>query len=91
MPPKRRLSGQQDDDEEGGEGSSSTTPEPGKKKKKMDPVEQMKTVLEFVRKYKKEDGAELCGAMTRIPNKRSEPGKHLQRKHLTVVLIINLY
>ena len=91
MPPKRRLSGQQDDDEEGGEGSSSTTPEPGKKKKKMDPVEQMKTVLEFVRKYKKEDGAELCGAMTRIPNKRSEPGKHLQRKHLAVVLIINFY
>merc|ERR1719228_3212268 len=64
MPPKRRLSGQQEDDEDGTEGSSSTTPEPGKKK----------TVLEFVRKYKKEDGAELCGAMTRIPNKRSEPG-----------------
>ena len=77
MPPKRRLSGQQDEEEDGGgEGSSSTTPEPGKKKKKLDPVEQMKTVLEFVRKYKKEDGAELCGGMTRIPNKRSEPGKY---------------
>ena len=91
MPPKRRLSGQQDDDEDGAEGSSSTTPEPGKKKKKLDPVEQMKTVLEFVRKYKKEDGAELCGAMTRIPNKRSEPGKQFfERKHNTPhVLIID--
>ena len=45
-----------------------------KKKKKLDPFQQMTAVLDFVRKYKKEDGAELCGSMTRLPNKRSEPG-----------------
>jgi len=72
MPPKRRLSGAEEEEGEGG--AASTTPEPGKKKRKLDPLEQMKAVLEFVRKYKKEDGAELCGAMTRLPNKRSEPG-----------------
>jgi hypothetical protein len=77
MPPKRRLSGAEGEEEEpgGGAGSASTTPEPGRKRKKLDPLEQMKAVLEFVRKYKKEDGAELCGAMTRLPNKRSEPGE----------------
>ena len=74
MPPKRRLSGAEEEDEAGG-GSSSTTPEPGKKKKKLDPTQQMTAVLDFVRKFKKEDGAELCGNMTRLPNKRSEPGE----------------
>ena len=31
-------------------------------------------VYDFLRKYKKEDGTELCATMVRLPNKRSEPG-----------------
>ena len=72
MPPKRRLSGEE---EEGGE--TATTPEPGRKRKKLDPQQQMVAVLDFVRKFKKEDGAELCSTMTRLPNKRSEPGESI--------------
>ena len=31
-------------------------------------------MFDFLRKYKKEDGSELCGSMVRLPNKRSDPG-----------------
>ena len=31
-------------------------------------------MYDFLRKYKKEDGTELCATMVRLPNKRSEPG-----------------
>ena len=31
-------------------------------------------MFDFLRKYKKEDGTELCGSMVRLPNKRSDPG-----------------
>ena len=31
-------------------------------------------MFDFLRKYKKEDGSELCGTMVRLPNKRSDPG-----------------
>jgi hypothetical protein len=34
----------------------------------------MQAVFDFVRKYKKEDGSLLCESMTRVPNKRSDPG-----------------
>jgi len=75
MPPKRRLSansggGQQEDEDSN---HSTSLVEPHKKKKKMDPFQQMQAVFDFIRKYKKEDGAELCGTMTRLPNKRSDP------------------
>ena len=33
----------------------------------------MQVVFDFLRKYKKEDGSELCGSMVRLPNKRSDP------------------
>jgi len=40
----------------------------------MDPGQQMQALFDFIRKYKKEDGTELCGPMVRLPNKRSDPG-----------------
>jgi len=73
MPPKRRLSATSGGDD-GDEDSKEQVQEPGRKKKKMDPGQQMQAVFDFIRKYKKEDGAELCGSMVRLPNKRSDPG-----------------
>jgi len=69
MPPKRRLSGPDLEDS-----SSLPTQEQPKKRKKVDSAQQIQTIFDFVRKFKKEDGADLCGTMTRLPNKRSDPG-----------------
>jgi len=73
MPPKRRLSATSGGDD-GDDDTKEQVQEPGRKKKKMDPGQQMQAVFDFIRKYKKEDGAELCGSMVRLPNKRSDPG-----------------
>ena len=40
----------------------------------LTPSVYFQAVFDFIRKYKKEDGAELCGSMVRLPNKRSDPG-----------------
>ena len=85
MPPKRRLSETSDgvetvDDDAGSTGvveeaEEKVRPGPGRpKKKKVDPSQQLQLVFDFLRKYKKEDGSELCGSMVRLPNKRSDPG-----------------
>ena len=88
MPPKRRLSETSDGTDAnnpGGdddvlevpavEGEEKVKAGPGRpKKKKVDPTQQVQLVFDFLRKYKKEDGTELCGSMIRLPNKRSDPG-----------------
>jgi len=82
MPPKRRLSETSDgqeslgaEEEAGAEEEERVKAGPGRpKKKKVDPSQQLQLVYDFLRKYKKEDGSELCATMVRLPNKRSEPG-----------------
>ena len=82
MPPKRRLSEGSEDTEAGEDEAAGTIEEeekvrvgPGRpKKKKVDPTQQMQVVFDFLRKYKKEDGTDLCATMVRLPNKRSDPG-----------------
>eukprot|EP00095_Tigriopus_kingsejongensis_P009080 maker-scaffold742_size103727-snap-gene-0.20 protein:Tk09080 transcript:maker-scaffold742_size103727-snap-gene-0.20-mRNA-1 annotation:"protein polybromo-1 isoform x2" len=76
MPPKRRLSsvgGANEDDRDGSEDRSSVTPEPGKKRKKMDPQQQMQLLFDFLRRYKREDGGELCEPFIRAPKRRTDP------------------
>lgn len=88
MPPKRPLSTsgngeeEEEDEQSAAAGGTAQQPgnaggvaaEPGKKKRKLDPAQQIQAVFDFVRKYKKEDGSLLCESMTRVPNKRSDPG-----------------
>jgi len=72
MSSKRRLSATSGQDEE--DENTATTPEPGRKRKKLDPAQQMQAVFDFVRKYKKADGSELCESMIRVPKRRTDPG-----------------
>lgn len=51
----------------------STTPEPARKKKKIDPAQQMQTLYDFMRRYRREDGSELCDTFIRAPKRRSDP------------------
>merc|ERR1719510_1876329 len=55
------------------EGRRSTTPEPAKKKKKVDPAQQMQNLFDFMRRYRREDGSELCETFVRAPKRRTEP------------------
>jgi len=36
---------------------------------------QMQTLFDFMRKYRREDGAEICEAFIRAPKRRTDPGK----------------
>ncbi|XP_071747463.1 protein polybromo-1-like [Lepeophtheirus salmonis] len=69
MLPKRRLS-----EEDTEAVPSNTSPEAGKKKKKLDPEWQISTLYDFIRKYKREDGTELCEPFIRAPKRRNDPG-----------------
>ena len=52
----------------------STTPDgQGKKRRKLDPTEDMQTLYDFMRKYKREDGSELCEMFVRAPKRRNDP------------------
>merc|ERR1711963_676889 len=51
----------------------SATPEPAKKKKKIDPAQQMQTLFDFMRRYRREDGSDLCETFVRAPKRRTEP------------------
>ena len=52
----------------------STTPDgPGKKRRRLDPTEDMQTLYDFMRKYKREDGSELCEMFVRAPKRRNDP------------------
>ncbi|XP_059081440.1 protein polybromo-1-like isoform X3 [Tigriopus californicus] len=76
MPPKRRLSsvgGVNEDSRDGSEERSSITPEPGRKRKRMDPQQQMQMLFDFLRRYKREDGSELCEPFIRAPKRRTDP------------------
>jgi len=62
-------------EEESNDGSRrSTSPEPARKKKKIDPAQQMQTLFDFLRRYRREDGSELCETFIRAPKRRTEPG-----------------
>ncbi len=52
----------------------SATPEPpGRKKKKIDPAQQMQSLYDFMRRYRREDGTELCEPFIRAPKRRTDP------------------
>ena len=44
-----------------------------KKRRRMDPTEDMQTLYDFMRKYKREDGSELCEMFVRAPKRRNDP------------------
>lgn len=52
----------------------SVTPDgQNKKRRKLDPTEDMQTLYDFMRKYKREDGSELCEMFVRAPKRRNDP------------------
>ena len=52
----------------------STTPDGHiKKRRRMDPTEDMQTLYDFMRKFKREDGSELCEMFVRAPKRRNDP------------------
>jgi len=73
--PASAASNKEDSSEEKSEKSSrrSVTPEPAKKKKKIDPAQQMQTLFDFMRRYRREDGSDLCETFVRAPKRRTEP------------------
>jgi protein polybromo-1 len=44
-----------------------------KKRRRIDPTEDMQTLYDFMRKYKREDGSELCEMFVRAPKRRNDP------------------
>ena len=52
----------------------SATPDgQNKKRRRLDPTEDMQTLYDFMRKYKREDGSELCEMFVRAPKRRNDP------------------
>ena len=52
----------------------SVTPDgQNKKRRRLDPTEDMQTLYDFMRKYKREDGSELCEMFVRAPKRRNDP------------------
>ena len=52
----------------------STTPDgQSRKRRRLDPTEDMQTLYDFMRKYKREDGSELCEMFVRAPKRRNDP------------------
>ena len=52
----------------------SATPDgQSKKRRRLDPTEDMQTLYDFMRKYKREDGSELCEMFVRAPKRRNDP------------------
>lgn len=52
----------------------SVTPDgQSKKRRRLDPTEDMQTLYDFMRKYKREDGSELCEMFVRAPKRRNDP------------------
>ncbi|CAB4068400.1 PBRM1 [Lepeophtheirus salmonis] len=48
--------------------------ETGRKRRKIDPQQQIICLYEFIRRFKKEDGSELCENFIRVPKRRTDPG-----------------
>ena len=44
-----------------------------RKRRRLDPTEDMQTLYDFMRKYKREDGSELCEMFVRAPKRRNDP------------------